>query len=65
MRYLLLRLLINGIALYIATRIVPGLTFDGQWTTKEQGEAIQSNRRWLHPGRQQAGRLNEWSSIKP
>ena len=33
MGYLLIRLIINGIALYVATRLVPGLTFDGQWTT--------------------------------
>jgi putative membrane protein len=31
--YLIVRLLINAVALYVATRIVPGLTFDGQWTT--------------------------------
>lgn len=33
MAYLLIRLLINAVALYVATRIVPGLTFDGLWTT--------------------------------
>jgi len=33
MGYLLIRLIINAIALYVATRVVPGLTFDGQWTT--------------------------------
>ncbi|MDE3088953.1 MAG: phage holin family protein [Chloroflexota bacterium] len=33
MGYLLIRLIINAIALYAATRIVPGLTFDGHWTT--------------------------------
>ena len=33
MGYLIIRLVINGIALYIATRFVPGLTFDGHWTT--------------------------------
>jgi len=33
MRYLVLRLFVNAIALYAATRIVPGLTFDGHWTT--------------------------------
>ena len=33
MGYLLIRLIINAIALYVATRFVPGLTFDGQWTT--------------------------------
>src|SRR2546428_252985 len=33
MMYLLIRLIINAIALYVATRIVPGLTFDGHWTT--------------------------------
>jgi putative membrane protein len=32
MRYLVLRLFVNAIALYAATRIVPGLTFDGHWT---------------------------------
>jgi putative membrane protein len=26
-------LLINAVALYVATRIVPGLSFDGQWMT--------------------------------
>jgi putative membrane protein len=31
--YLIIRLVINAIALYIATRFVPGLAFDGQWTT--------------------------------
>ncbi len=31
--YLLIRLVINAVALYAATRIVPGLAFDGQWTT--------------------------------
>jgi putative membrane protein len=33
MLYLIIRLIINAIALYIATQFVPGLTFDGQWTT--------------------------------
>src|SRR5512136_776208 len=33
MTYLLIRLVINAVALYVATRIVPGLTFDGHWTT--------------------------------
>ena len=33
MGYLLIRLIINAIALYAATRVVPGLAFDGQWTT--------------------------------
>jgi putative membrane protein len=31
--YLLIRLIINAVALYVATLFVPGLTFDGQWTT--------------------------------
>jgi len=33
MVYLLIRLLINAIALYVATLVVPGLTFDGHWAT--------------------------------
>ncbi len=33
MIYLLIRLIINAIALYVATLFVPGLTFDGHWTT--------------------------------
>ena len=33
MAYLLIRLIINAVALYVATRFVPGLTFDGHWTT--------------------------------
>jgi putative membrane protein len=34
MRYLLLRLIINAIALYAATRInIPGLSFEGDWKT--------------------------------
>lgn len=33
MLYLLIRLVLNAIALYVATLFVPGLTFDGQWTT--------------------------------
>lgn len=33
MVYLLIRLIINAVALYVATIIVPGLTFDGHWTT--------------------------------
>ena len=33
MGYLLIRLLINAVALYAATRVVPGLAFDGHWTT--------------------------------
>src|SRR5713226_7533804 len=33
MRYLIIRLIINAICLYIATRIVPGLTIDQSWTT--------------------------------
>lgn len=33
MVYLLFRLIINAIALYVATLFVPGLSFDGQWTT--------------------------------
>lgn len=33
MRNLLLRLIINAIALYVATRVIPGLSFEGGWTT--------------------------------
>ena len=33
MRNLLIRLIINAVALYVATRLVPGLFFDGDWTT--------------------------------
>ncbi len=33
MLYLIIRLIINAVALYIATQVVPGLTFDGHWTT--------------------------------
>ena len=33
MRHLLLRLIINAIGLYAATRIVPGISFEGDWTT--------------------------------
>lgn len=33
MVYLLIRLAINAMALYVATRFVPGLAFDGPWTT--------------------------------
>lgn len=33
MLYLLIRLFINAIALYVATVFVPGLSFDGHWTT--------------------------------
>ena len=33
MLYLLIRLMVNAIALYVATRVVTGLTFDGHWTT--------------------------------
>lgn len=31
--YLLIRLVINAIALYAATVFVPGMSFDGQWIT--------------------------------
>jgi putative membrane protein len=33
MRNLLIRLIINAVALYVATQIVPGLRFEGDWTT--------------------------------
>ncbi len=34
MRHILLRLIINAIALYVATRVgIPGLAFTGDWTT--------------------------------
>jgi putative membrane protein len=33
MRYLLLRLIINAVGLYVATQVVPGLKFDGDWKT--------------------------------
>lgn len=33
MTYLIIRLIINATALYLATLFVPGLTFDGHWTT--------------------------------
>ncbi len=33
MIYLLIRLIVNAVALYVATVLVPGLTFDGHWTT--------------------------------
>lgn len=34
MRHILLRLIINAIALYVATQVsIPGLSFTGDWTT--------------------------------
>lgn len=33
MRNLVLRLIINAIGLYAATRFVPGISFEGDWTT--------------------------------
>ena len=34
MRYLILRLIINAIALFVATQIgIPGLSFEGNWVT--------------------------------
>lgn len=33
MIYLLLRLIINAIGLYVATRVVPGISFTGDWIT--------------------------------
>src|SRR5574341_1255826 len=33
MRYLLLRLIINAVGLYVATRVVPGISFTGDWIT--------------------------------
>ena len=34
MRNILIRLIINAVALYVATQVhIPGLSFDGDWTT--------------------------------
>lgn len=33
MRNLLIRLIVNAVALYVAIRVVPGLAFNGDWTT--------------------------------
>jgi putative membrane protein len=33
MRHLLLRLVFNALGLYAATRFVPGISFEGDWTT--------------------------------
>ncbi|MBI5304245.1 MAG: phage holin family protein [Chloroflexi bacterium] len=33
MRHIILRLVINAIGLYAATRFVPGISFEGDWTT--------------------------------
>ncbi len=33
MTSLLLRLIFNAVGLYVATRVVPGISFEGDWTT--------------------------------
>ncbi len=33
MTSLLLRLIFNAVGLYVATRLVPGISFEGDWTT--------------------------------